>query len=576
MSDNNESEVIVREVELNPEMQMNAALGHQEVEDDLTQLQFFIEAGEWDEAELRMKSHPEEIVGLTSTTALHLALEGGETPFPLIKAMIEMEPMLVSLLDKNGNTPLHIACAGEFAYDPLVIATLLAAYPQATLLQDRVDRNTPLGMLLCLGGDINITCVTLLLDVAYSRVAGLPVSYVLAVEFMTSSLDTSLPIAEHYPPLLTQVARQMAISDPYGFPAFMRPFLHLPPPQSLITPPRLMEHQPKLLTIQDSMKQVPLHFATRRSLDKEVVALLLAEERYPGAHQACHILERKDRFPLLYCALYNAPTDAAELVFEQNKDAIHAFEQYGLTPYQGCANCPHYTLQERSFRLKASRKDPSEPMQDLFMDQNAWTLYQQLTFYLRLTYQNSASCETFSVNHAAAAVVSTPHFMRCSIKLYPWQLSEHDEDGNLPLHLACKVLRPHGINDKFYWLKKDVAYDFLYFRLLPEDRATDNPITILTEAYPKSASTLDRDGNLPIHSAILSGKQMIDGIRSLIQAAPMTLSTRNAEHRLYPFMLAAMIGDVNLTLELLLANPTMINVGHHPTTELSVKRARLS
>jgi hypothetical protein len=69
---------------------------------------------------------------------------------------------------------------------------------------------------------------------------------------------------------------------------------------------------------------------------------------------------------------------------------------------------------------------------------------------------------------------------------------------------------------------------------------------------------------------------MIDGISSLIQAAPMTLSMKNAEHQLYPFMLAAITGDVNLTLELLLANPTMVNVGHHPTTEPPEKKARLS
>jgi hypothetical protein len=73
----------VREVELNPEMQKsNAASGHQEVEeDDLTQLQFLIEAGEWDEAELRMKSHPEEIVGLTSNHCSPFGSGRGRNPF---------------------------------------------------------------------------------------------------------------------------------------------------------------------------------------------------------------------------------------------------------------------------------------------------------------------------------------------------------------------------------------------------------------------------------------------------------------------------------------------------------------
>jgi hypothetical protein len=66
-----------------------------------------------------------------------------------------------------------------------------------------------------------------------------------------------------------------SLVDPSGTSdGYIRPLrvscLHAPlpaPPAShnpLITPPRLMEHQPKLLTIQDSMKQVPLHIATRR------------------------------------------------------------------------------------------------------------------------------------------------------------------------------------------------------------------------------------------------------------------------------------------------------------------------
>ena len=570
-----EGQVILREVD-QPQGILHPRHGEREDEDELTQLQFLIEAGEWDEAEQQMKSHPEEIIGSRSSTALHLALEGGEIPFPLIKTMIEMSPMVASMTDSHGNTPLHIACASEFAYDPLVIVTLLAAYPQAVLMQDNTDKNTPLGMLLVMGGDVNITCLTLLLDVAYSRVAGLPKSYVLAVEFMTSPLDTALLVASHYPALVTQVTRQMACSDPYGFPAFLRPFLHLPAPQSLISIPQLMEDQKEILMVQDGLMQVPLHIASRRGASAAVVELLLNEERYPGAHQACFVLERKRRLPLFYSALYHAPFDAATLVFEHFKDAIDADEEYGLTPFQACANSSQFTLEERSMRLKSGRKDQSEPIQELFLEPKSCNFWKQLEFFLRLTYQRDAEGADFSVNHAAAATPSPPQFMRCSIDLYPWQLAMPDKDGFLPLHLACKVLRPEGICDQFYWMKKDIAIEAICFRLIPEDRAKDNPITILTDAYPKGASTLDRHGNLPLHSAILSGKGMIDGIQSLINAAPMALSTRNMEHGLYPFMLAAMTGDVSLSLDLLLANPMMVQVANDYSSQPAEKRARVS
>lgn len=564
MSDNQEvgaGEVIVREIEQQAAAQHSEFGGQRDVEDELTELQMHIESEEWESALKRMKSHPEEILGSRSVTALHLALEGGECPFPIIRTMIELEPMLPASIDSNGNSPLHIACAGEFAYDPLVIATLLMAYPQAVLMQDQVEKTTPLHMLLGIGGDVNITCLKLLLDVAYSSIAGLPVNYVLAVEFLTSPLETSVAIAQHYPPMVTCVAHEIATSDPYGFPAFLRPFLHLPAPQSQLASPQLMENQRKLLLIRDEMKQVPLHIAARRALRKEVVELLLQEDQYPGACKAAHVLERKDRYPLHYCGIYGSPVDAAACIFECNKDAVYFHEQYGLTPYDGSSNCLEYTLEERRMRLKGVRQNASDSIEELFETPKSFLKYQQLTLFVSITYNQSAPKDDFSVLHATAAVPSPSHFLRASLKLYPWQMKARDNDGNLPLHLACKVLRPHGINHGFYWMKKDIAYEQIYVRLVPESHARDNPITVLTEAYSKGASALDNDGNLPLHLAILSGKGMVDGIRSLVQAAPMALSTRNMTHRLYPFTLAAMVNDLSLTLDLLLANPMMVQGG---------------
>jgi ankyrin repeat protein len=560
MSDN-QLNVIIPEVLEQHAPAQNPGFGQQDTEEELTHLQVLIEAEEWDDALKRMTSKPEEIMGSKSVTALHLALEGGECPFPILRTMIEMEPMLPSKTDKNGNTPLHIACAGEFAYDPLVIATLLIAYPQAVLMKDKVEKTTPLHMLLCIGGDVNITCLKLLLDVAYSSVAGLPENYVLAVEFLSSPIETSVAIAQHYPPLATRVAREMATSDPYGFPAFLRPFLHLPVPESLDSPPQLMEQQRKLLLVRDGMKQVPLHIAARARLSKEVVEVLLQEEHYPGAHKAAHLRERKDRYPLHYCGMYAGPIGAAACIFEANKDAISYHEQYGMIPYQGSANGLEYTLEERRMKTRRTRQDPSDSMEGIFELRKSLYQYLNMKFFLGLTYKGSEVGDDFSVVHAASAVPSPADFLRASIMLHPWQVTAGDEDGNLPLHLACKVLRPHGINHGFYWMKKDIAYKQLAFRLVPEDRPRDNPITILTEAYSKGASTLDNEGNLPLHSAIVSGKGMVDGIHSLVQAAPMALATRSMADRLYPFMLAAMSDDLSLTLDLLLANPMMVQGG---------------
>jgi ankyrin repeat protein len=96
------------------------------------------------------------------------------------------------MVDRDGNTPLHNACASEFAYNPVAICLLLIAYPQATLIQDFTEQSTPLHLLLVLGGEVNMTCVRLILDVAYSAVAGLRRSYIPQEDFCFQDLTTNL------------------------------------------------------------------------------------------------------------------------------------------------------------------------------------------------------------------------------------------------------------------------------------------------------------------------------------------------------------------------------------------------
>jgi len=547
------------------------------IAENMTQLQTYIESMQWEEAEKRLKTNPSEMYSRGVTTALHLALECGDCPFPLMRTMIEIDPLLPSVLDKNGNTPLHIACSGEFAYDPLVICTLLAAFPQAVLMKENLEGTTPLHMLLLMAGDINSTCLTLLLDVAYSPVAGLPLSYVLAVEFLTSPLETSTQIAQHYPPIAIMVAREMAMSDPYAFPAFLRPLIHLPKPESLEKTPKLVDGQERLLLIRDDSKQVPLHIAARRVVSSEVIDLLLDSVRYPGATEACSMLERKDRVPLHYCGIYGMMGNPAQKIYQHYPQAALEYEIYGLTPYQLSMNGYQCTLSELSMKVNKSRRkeevlsyddEEYKQLKDYFVEQRSWKHYLHMAFFLHITFQETYGKPLYSIVHAISAIVSTPHFLRVNLRLYPWLISEYDDDGHLPLHKACRVERPDGINESFYWMKPSTQFEKFYFRLIPETREKDNPITILTEQYPKAASVLDPEtGNLPLHAAILSGKTMTDGIKSLMNAAPLTLSTRNLKHRLYPFQLSAMMdNDLDVTYELLLANPMMVMTNHATCT----------
>ena len=548
-------------------------MGVREVEDELTQLQLHIENGEWDEAMDRTLTHPDEILPTTSQggngralTAVHLACESGECPLALLRIMLTMRPQTAGMVDREGNTPLHNACGGQLAYNPSVIALLLIAYPQAVLMQESVEQSTPMHLLLVLGGDVNSVCIRLLLDVAYSKAAGLPIDYVPLQDFCGPNLAASILIAASYPPLIVQMVQQLAIDDLYSCPKFLEPFIHLPTPRTLDAAPQLLEGQPCLLLIRECKQQTPLHSACAAGCRTEVIKLLTNEERYSGAHEAARTNDHKERMPIFYAACYGVPFDAVHLLFDLCPEAVNRLELYRILPVHGAYISPNHSMEDRKLEVKMMREDPSTPLEDLFFQHSAVPMWRTFDLFLRLTYHGShrdppPGCKRWRVLHAAASIPSPPQFIRSAIMLFPWQLRERDEEGYLPLQRVSMCYRREGVDENQYWLNKGVNQKPLYFRLFPENRAQDNPITIFVNAFPDGARALDKDFKLPLHWAIETGKQWNEGVQSLVQAAPLALGTRDGKHRLYPFMMAAMIGNVGLTLQLLLENPTMVKSG---------------
>ena len=587
MNNEDEQRVILRDVESYQDVQNPVRFGVTEIEEQLTPLQLLIEAGDYDGAFHRLQTHPHEILPIElkigqkgrSLTALHLACESGECPFDLIQALIAAEPLSVAMRDKDGNTPLHMACASENAYDANLIAMLVAVFPQAVLMHDTVDQSTPLHMLLLMGGDINMTSLSIILDVAYSRMAGLPDAWVPVIDFIMSPLETTVPIAAQYPPIITQVIREMAIKDPYAFPAFLRPFLNLPAPELTEGRLQMIDNQKKILLMLDIKKQTPLHTATVRGLPLQVVKKLINESRYQGAHEAARMMERKFRFPLHYSGVYGMPIEAIKPIFDLNKDAVHMYDFYRLLPVQMTYLCIVNSFEDRKLELKGSRNDPSIPIETFFNTESACHLYNKVDFFLRMTYTGSYDNipgKEWRVVHAAMATRMQPLFIRAAIDLHPWQIHERDENFNLPIHLASKIsYQPEGNDDEHFWAAKDIAKEFIHFRLVPEDRERDVPIAICLKYFPGGARHRDKEGCLPLHTAVSTGKAWIEGVKQLVMAAPMALTVRDGKHHMYPVLLAAM--EENNTLDvvfrLLQANPTVVQCG---TSHLSVSSLQQS
>ena len=103
------------------------------------------------------------------------------------------------------------------------------------------------------------------------------------------------------------------------------------------------------------------------------------------------------------------------------------------------------------------------------------------------------------------------------IQVYKQQLQERDSNGQLALAIACESPTANR------------SLDVL------------TKIQLLLREYPEAASMIDpKHGQYPLLIALASGILWNDGIESLIQASPMTLSIRDSSTKLFPFALAAL------------------------------------
>lgn len=139
-----------------------------------------------------------------------------------------------------------------------------------------------------------------------------------------------------------------------------------------------------------------------------------------------------------------------------------------------------------------------------------------------------------------------------AIQMFPYQLLEKDAHGNLPIHLAAMheelpsipLMLENSSNSKMR-------------------QASASALTQLAQHCPKSASTVNASGKLPIHLAIECGKSYANGINALVCAAPFTLEVPAPPPiRLAPFLLAAASSKASLTVvwELIRARPDLITI----------------
>mmetsp|Transcript_35190 Transcript_35190/g.76354 ORF Transcript_35190/g.76354 Transcript_35190/m.76354 type:complete len:488 (-) Transcript_35190:117-1580(-) len=194
---------------------------------------------------------------------------------------------------------------------------------------------------------------------------------------------------------------------------------------------------------------------------------------------------------------------------------------------------------------------------------------------------------TFRPLNAAASLKVPAEFVAFMADLYPEQLQQADETtGWTPLHSACAA----PVYKRAPVYPEDDG-------MTPPRRSSEDmqleptPVQILVRKYPPAASVADRQGNLPLHTALESGKKWatvirficstsMDGlgfpvgsdirlrsypaeIEALVSAAPFTLRVKD-DQNLYPFQIAAANADdrsessLDTIFKLLRADPSVI------------------
>jgi hypothetical protein len=153
--------------------------------------------------------------------------------------------------------------------------------------------------------------------------------------------------------------------------------------------------------------------------------------------------------------------------------------------------------------------------------------------------------------HACAGIdIFPPNFLRLLTAAYPDIVTQKDEDGNLPIHVAAMGDFP---SIRTTW-RKPTEDDLTDFEATCGTAVST--IAVLLEANPSLARRRNRQGKLPLQLAIESGRDWQHGIGALADAFPAAIGHEDKETGLDLFMLAA-VEDCSLTViyNLFRANP---------------------
>lgn len=289
----------------------------------------------------------------------------------------------------------------------------------------------------------------------------------------------------------------------------------------------------------------------------------------------------------LHIAIMGSSEDVIEEIILANRQSVLVKDKHGETPFhQACRgglsieilrlmlSCGPLLVNElnihglNSMMITPKDYERIQSIDDITGDGiyvDEWEKMQLLVQVGASGCMKSAEHGTSRLLHAATKIKTPRAFLFLVALLFPEQLIERDENGDTPLSIAAatplyeepKDLEAHDTGEDFY------CDHFQAKNKAVKHYMNENIIDFLSSRNPRAASIHNGKGRLPFAIAVESGKTWKQGLRSLLCAYPGALFTADSVTRLYPFMLAAVDTNSDLTTvyELTRALPELVSLG---------------
>jgi ankyrin repeat protein len=354
---------------------------------------------------------------------------------------------------------------------------------------------------------------------------------------------------------------------------------HLNAPETVIA--ALLKANPRSATLEDHRGFTPLHLASCSSIHGVIDQLLRAEphlvhskgfdNRYTPLQLLCMKYHTKLTDTIGRSLVHKSHLEGTVMLLMRKAEVLIKASYYGVA-IEGMVRCDPLIGLRTNWRDTECMCSLIEEMSARPLKSKRRTLVAALVnpgsrrktplFSGRLTRSNRYVEGTkFRMVHACAGIKDCPPvLMRFALKVYPNQVTEPDEDGNLPLHIAAACIYvvskdpdynsvasclneaglaafdDHGTGPELWQGAESVSRSSSSPRIQTNSQAMQrSAIEMLLAACPSTAKVYNAQQKLPMHIALESGRSWDDGVAQLYQAN--TGATSRCEARIVEHLL---------------------------------------